>query len=262
MLYDMIFYFFFFFFFFYVSMFICVWVPVVPSNLSPSLSSTAFIPPLLLLPLLLRGALLMCWKTEDTPQKEGISCAYWSCWKWLKGDLCWERRDCYHCIWFITLRRCGGGPVAAVRKSRIPGAPSTHQIAARMETEAHPATYTCDYTNTQTHAHNPPPSIISVWRAQLHTVQIFLPEQTIIFCSNLLNHFHTTMCYSFIRTWFKFLFYCLAGETVRVVPFSFALPVDGILACRWHYSICLCIMIVAITTHVNYVSRLTKTFFL
>lgn len=27
-------------------------------------------------------------ENQRQPQKEGISCAYWSCWKWLKGDLC------------------------------------------------------------------------------------------------------------------------------------------------------------------------------
>lgn len=99
-------------------------------------SSTAFIPSLLLLSVLLQG-LANVLENQRHPEKEGISCAYWSCWKWLKGDLCRERRDCYHCIWFIT--PCGGGPVAAVRKSRIPGAPSTHRIVARMETESHPA---------------------------------------------------------------------------------------------------------------------------
>lgn len=99
-------------------------------------SSTAFIPSLLLPSVLLQGFANVL-ENQRHPQKEGISCAYWSCWKWLKGDLCRERRDCYHCIWFIT--PCGGGPVAAVRKSRIPGAPSTHRIAARIETESHPA---------------------------------------------------------------------------------------------------------------------------
>lgn len=133
----------------------------IPSKLL-ACSSIAFIPLLLLLSVLLQG-LANVLENQRHPEKEGISCAYWSCWKWLKGDLCRERRDCYHCIWFIT--PCGGGPVAAVRKSRIPGAPSTHRIIARMETESHPA-------NTQAHAYNPAPFFFLVWRALLHCVNI------------------------------------------------------------------------------------------
>lgn len=47
---------------------------------------------------------------------------------------------------------------AAVRKPQIPGAPISHRISGRIETEAYPATYSgvC----TKTHAHKPSPSLI------------------------------------------------------------------------------------------------------
>lgn len=133
----------------YVSFLLCVWVLVVKCihnhNCSTQLLPSSVIHPFLFphLPLLLlslcSGGIANVLENWRHPQKEGLSCAYWSCWKWLKRDLCWEGWDCYHCIWFITQSLCGGGPVAAVRKPQIPGALSTHRTCARVETEVHPA---------------------------------------------------------------------------------------------------------------------------
>lgn len=82
------------------------------------------------------------------PQTEGLSCVYWSCWKWLKRDLRWEVWDCYHCVWFITLRPRGGGPVAAVTEPHILGAPSTQRAS---ENEAYSAPALPATTSIQTH---------------------------------------------------------------------------------------------------------------
>lgn len=102
----------------------------------------------------------MCWKTKDNrKKKEGISCAYWSCWKWLKGDLCCGRwGGITITVWFIALRvlwegALGGGGgglccVAAVRRSQIPGALDAHRVSAKTRTGARLGAG--DYRDTQT----------------------------------------------------------------------------------------------------------------
>lgn len=44
----------------------------------------------------------------------------------------------------------GGGPLAAVRKSRFPGALDAHRVSAKAKTGAHLGTLAGDCTDTQT----------------------------------------------------------------------------------------------------------------
>lgn len=52
-----------------------------------------------------------------------------------------------------------GGPVAAVRKSRIPGALDAHRVSAKTKTGAHLGTRTGDCTDTQTLGCEPSPFV-------------------------------------------------------------------------------------------------------
>lgn len=65
-----------------------VWTPL-PSPLPSVLNCFYFSAPAAAAAVLLLQGSANVLENQRQPRKEGISCAYWSCWKWLKGDLCW-----------------------------------------------------------------------------------------------------------------------------------------------------------------------------
>lgn len=202
----------------HLNIFMCVWLPVVKCinnhNCSIQLLPSSIIQPfnslfaLSCCSVLLQGGLSNVLENWRDPKKEGLSCAYWSCWKWLKRDLCCAGRVGIVITAFDLSPRARlvGAPVAAVRKPWIPGAPSTHRTCRGVNWSSAQHLYLWLYQHTCTTSHHLS-SIVWVWRAQLHIVYcanvsslmdnyfVFKPLKSLS-CSEMCDT-HTPACFYF-----------------------------------------------------------------